>query len=578
MSNLATEFHSSVPAGERAKALGAFYTPDTAVNFMIQWAIARSDFNVIDPSFGDGIFLKASRKRVDQPQEQLYGIEFDEVTFNANKDFLTKQYHISIDKLWNGDFFDSDRFFEKTLEKSSPVQAFDAVVGNPPFIRYQKFKGAERARALARALDLGVELPGHVSSWAPFLVHAVSLIKPEGRLAMVAPAELGHAAYATKVLEFLLNQFSTLNILTFQKRLFPKLSEDTFIVLGEDKGHATDRFDLVDVKNETSLESYTHELASIGDVTSLDREDIGDLRCGKIRLLGHLLKTETRALYHQLAGHKHVRQFGTLARIGIGYVTGNNNFFHLSQEESEKFEIPQVYLTPCIRRGNNLSGLYLTREDWSNTSETKKWLLEIPATEPFGSLPRGLRTYLEQGESQGIRDGFKVNKREAWYAVPHVKHGVAFLTYMSNDGPRLVHNTLSMPAPNTLHTVELPETIYDREGSFHEVDVKLLVVSWYSSLTFLSAELEGHSLGGGMLKLEPGEAKKVLIAFPNNINSEGLDDAYQKIDKALRRKDLEAALDVGDTLILQGGLGYTPEQCSVLRSGYHYLRDRRTNR
>lgn len=510
MSDLATEFHSSVPTGERAKALGAFYTPDTAVNFMIQWAVERSDFNVIDPSFGDGIFLKASRRRVDQPQEQLYGIEFDEVTFNANKDFLTKQYHISIDKLWNGDFFDSDSFFEKTLEKSSPVQAFDAVVGNPPFIRYQKFKGAKRARALARALDLGVELPGHVSSWAPFLIHAVSLIKTGGRLAMVAPAELGHAAYATKVLEFLLNQFSTLSVLTFQKRLFPKLSEDTFIVLGENKGHVTDRFDLVDVTNEAGLESYTHELASIGAVTSLNREDIDDLRCGKIRLLEYLLETETRALYHQLASHKHVRKFGTLARIGIGYVTGNNSFFHLSQEEIEKFEIPQVYLTPCIRRGNNLSGLYLTCKDWSNTSETKKWLLEISVTESFKSLPTGLQRYLEQGEMQGVRNGFKVNKREAWYAVPHVKRGAAFLTYMSNDGPRLVHNTLSMPAPNTLHTVELPKTIYDQEGSFHEVDVKLLVVAWYTSLTFLSAELEGHSLGAECSSSSPVRPRRCL--------------------------------------------------------------------
>lgn len=578
MGDLVTPLHSPVPTGERAKALGAFYTPNTAVNFMIQWAVERSDFNVIDPSFGDGTFLKASKGRVAQPQEQLYGIEFDEVTFNANKDFLTRQYHISIDKLWNGDFFDSDSFFEKTLKQHSPAQFFDAVVGNPPFIRYQKFKGDERARALKRALDLHVELPGHVSSWAPFLVHAVSLIKPGGRLAMVAPAELGHAAYATKVLEFLLDQFSTLNILTFQRRLFPKLSEDTFIVLGEKKGHATARFNLVDVKNETGLESYTHEVSSVGAVTSLSTEDTANLKCGKTRLLEYLLKTETRALYHRLASHKRVKRFGALARIGIGYVTGNNKFFHLSQEEIEAFEIPHEYLTPCVRRSNNLSGLYLTREDWSSTPEAKKWLLEISPTESFENLPRGLQKYLEQGEAQGVRDGFKVSKREAWYAVPHIKRGAALLTYMSTDGPRLVHNALGLPAPNTLHTVEVPKTIYGEERSFREVEMKLLVVAWYTSLTLLSAELEGHSLGGGMLKLEPGEARKVLIALPDNMSSEGLDDAYQKIDSALRRRDLEAALDVGDKFILQEGLGCSPEQCSVLHSGYHYLRDRRINR
>ena len=546
---------------------------------MINWAVERAD-KVIDPSFGDGVFLKASKERVDKPQEQLYGIEFDAITFNANKDFLTQQYHLSIDKLWNGDFFDSDSFFEKTLAKSSPVQEFEAVVGNPPFIRYQNFKGAKRARALKRAFDLGVELPGHVSSWAPFLVHAVSLIKPGGRLAMVAPAELGHAAYAKDVLEFLIEQFVELTILTFQKRLFPKLGEDTFIVLGENRGQSNNRFRLIDVTDKESLERFgsTHELASIGTITPLNSAETRSLAGGETRLLEHLLKHETRTLYDYLTSHKQVKSLGQVAHIGIGYVTGNNNFFHLSQEDIEAFEIPKVYLTPCVRRSNNLPGLYLKKEDWESSAEAKKWLLNLSPQDALASFPVGLQKYLAQSEAQDVRKGFKVAKRAPWYSVPHVKRGAAFLTYMSNGGPRLVHNTLHMPAPNTLHTLELPKTIYDEKGSFHKVDIKLLVVAWYTSLTFLSAELAGHSLGGGMLKLEPSEAKKVQVALPDNLSAESLDDAYRRIDKALRGQDLEAALDIGDVLILQQGLGYTSEQCRILRAGYHYLRDRRMNR
>ena len=579
MATPGTVISIAAPTGERAKSLGAFYTPDAAVNFMIHWAVKRTD-KVIDPSFGDGIFLKASKERVDKPQEQLYGIEFDAVTFNSHKNFLTQQYHLSIDKLWNGDFFDSDSFFEKTLAKSSPVQEFEAVVGNPPFIRYQNFKGGERARALQRALDLGVKLPGHVSSWAPFLVHAVSLIKPGGRLAMVAPAELGHAAYADNVLGFLIEQFSALTILTFQKRLFSKLGEDTLIVLGENKGQPANRFELIDVADKNSLIRFesTHELASVGTVTSLSRAETRALRGQGTKLLEYLLRRETRTLYNYLISKKQVKSLGQIARVGIGYVTGNNNFFHLSQEEVDAFGIPEAYLTPCIRRSRDLPGLYLTEEDWGTSVEAKKWLLDLSPQASPESFPIGLQKYLAKGEAQGVRKGFKVANREAWYLVPHVKRGAAFLTYMSNEGPRLVHNTLNMPAPNTLHTLELPETIYDEEGSLHTIDVKLLVTAWYTSLTFLSAELTGHSLGGGMLKLEPGEARKVCVALPDNIDSGSLDKAYQRIDEALRRKDLEAALDVGDTLILQQGLGYSPEQCALLRSGYHYLRDRRRSR
>ena len=565
----------TAPTGERAKAFGAYYTPDKSVDFMVHWAVRQTDFNVIDPSFGNGVFLEASGRQVAHPSEQIYGIELDEIVYNASKKYLESHYQIT--KLWQGNFFESDSFFKDNFERASPVEAFEAVVGNPPFIRYQSFKGKERALGLQRAADLGVDLPGHASSWAPFLVHAVSLIKPGGRLAMVAPAELGHAAYARHVLEFLLNQFATLNILTFQKRLFPALGEDTLIVLGEAKGGKASVLNLVDVKDENRLEAFIAEksLSAVGHVKALSREEASSLKAGRTRLLGHLLEPKVHTLYHNLALRAHVKTFGSVARIGIGYVTGANDFFHLSQQEIETFNIPMRYCAPCLRRSSNLSGLFVSESDWQRLEEEKKWLLEIPASQPFERLPAGLRAYLEQDEGEKVRQGYKVSKRDPWYAVPHVKRGAALLTYMSNSGPRLVHNVLGAPAPNTLHTVEIPETIYEESTG---VDIKHLVVSWYTSLTFLSAETEGHSLGGGMLKLEPGEARKVLVALPHHLSEDDLGTAYGAIDICLRDSDLEGALDIGDALILRKGLGLEEDECILLREGYHYLRDRRMKR
>ena len=561
------------PTGGRAKALGAFYTPDKAVNFMVRWAVQQTDFNVIDPSFGDGVFLKASRHQVANPSEQIYGIELDEVVYNASKKHLDR-YQIM--KLWQGNFFASDSFFRDNFGRTSPVEAFAAVVGNPPFIRYQSFKGKERSLGLQRAADLGVYLPGHVSSWAPFLVHAVSLIKPGGRLAMVAPAELGHAAYAQEVLAFLLEQFATLNILTFKKRLFPKLGEDTLIVLGEAKGGTEGLLNLIDVENEDALDIFaaTDVLASVGQVKKFCQEEVTQLSAGRTRLLEHLVDSEIRALYQHLSLRSQVKTFSSIARIGIGYVTGNNDFFHLSQAEIDTFNIPMRYCTPCFRRSNNLKGLLVSEGDWQQLKEERKWLLEIPANEPFENLPEGLRTYLQKAE-KSVRKGYKVSKRDPWYAVPHIKRGAALLTYMSNSGPRLVHNTLCAPAPNTLHTVELPQTIY--EDSPSSVDIKLLVTAWYTSLTFLSAEIEGHSLGGGMLKLEPGEARKVLLALPD-LSDTAVDEAYKTIDARLREGDLEGALELGDTLMLRRGLGLSVGETDLLRRGYHHLRDRRMKR
>lgn len=565
-----------VPSKIKAKALGAYYTPDPAVEFMIRWAIEDSSYKIIDPSFGDGQFLRVSASKVtlDNPREQIYGIELDTETFEASKRILEAQYNIF--NLWNADFFKSDPFFENHFGPKIPVESFDAVVGNPPFIRYQKFKGVERAHALERALEHGVELPGHASSWAPFLVHAVSLIKPEGRLAMVVPAELSHAAYAKNVFNYLLEQFAELTILTFQKRLFPKLSEDTFIVLGDNRGHQTKCFSLVDVKEESHLKHFKRTFASVGEVRSFEPRDLKSLKDHKTKILEYLLGDSSRTLYTRLKAEagadQNVKTLGSVAKVGIGYVTGDNKFFHPSAETIQDFGIPKRYLTPCIRRSNNLRGLCITQKDWADDGEPKKWLLALPKNSSPTDFPESVQEYLDQGKELGVLERFKVRNREPWYSVPHFKKGDAFLTYMSNGAPRLVHNSLGLPAPNSLHIVTIEKGLYD------EIDIKLLVVAWYTSLTFLSAEIEGHSLGGGMLKLEPSEAKKVLVALPKNIASARLNEAYEQIDAKLRESDLEAAIDIGDKLILRRGLKLKVKECKLLRQGYHYLRDRRMNR
>jgi hypothetical protein len=65
-----------------------------------------------------------------------------------------------------------------------------------------------------------------------------------------------------------------------------------------------------------------------------------------------------------------------------------------------------------------------------------------------------------------------------------------------------VRNEANITCTNALHYVRLKDLTLATD----------IVDTWRSSFTRLSCEIEGHPLGGGVLKLEPREASAVLLA------------------------------------------------------------------
>ena len=72
---------------------------------------------------------------------------------------------------------------------------------------------------------------------------------------MVIPFEISHASYARPILEHLSLRFETINFLTFRKKLFPDLSEDTLLLLADNRRDASvaARFQILDLAHSGSL-------------------------------------------------------------------------------------------------------------------------------------------------------------------------------------------------------------------------------------------------------------------------------------------------------------------------------------
>lgn len=541
--------YPSLANPETAKTLGAFYTDSEIAEFLARWAIRRKTDAVIDPSFGGGVFLRAASKRISElggtPGHQVHGVEIDPSVHRRIVPMLKDEFGVDTSNLVLSDFFKFNLAAGNQL---------DAVIGNPPFIRYQRFSGIQRHDALARAQAAGVNLSALSSSWAPFLVLSANLLKPGGRLAMVIPMELTYATYAKNVVGFLRKSFGRISILTFRKRLFPEISEDTLLLLCENRGAPLNSIDHYDLPNSGGLRTFNRNGG-----TALSRQSYSE---NSLRLTTQFISKRSKGIYTRLQEIEAIR-LGYHYDIGIGYVTGNNSFFHLSPAEARTWRIPHRFLRRAVLNARAFSGLTFSARDFMGAIEDGNagLLLHLPK-EPAN---RAVSAYLRDGAARGVDKAFKCRERSPWFAVPHVYKPDCFLSYMSGTAPHLVANKIGAVAPNNLHILRARQDSHPSE---------ITSAAWLTSLSQLSAEIEGHSLGGGMLKIEPREARRVLLPVTRTNHASSLRMANH-IAALVRNGDSDGAQHLADKHFLQGGLGLTASDCDNLRRSVVALKERR---
>lgn len=484
-------FSDVLPTRITRKEAGAYYTPHPVVASLVSWAVRNETDNLLDPACGDGRFIAAHQHSV--------GIEQDEnaARVAAQRAPAAVVHHF--------DFFE---WAGRTTER------FECASGNPPFIRYQTFKGMTRARALALCSRMGVAFSGLSSSWAPFLVATASLLKPGGRLAFVVPAEIGHAPYAAPLLDYLVDHFSKVHLVAVREKLFPELSEDCWLLHADGFGGRTPsiRFTITD---RFAPSTQPPEAFVAVDVREW-RENWNR------RLRPFLIGDAGRSLYQEVVRNADSRRFGAFASIGIGYVSGANDFFHLRQSDAERWGIPAALLHPSVRSGRVLRASKLTTDvvDCWRLNDEPMLLLRLSK---FDDLPRSVMRYLESDAGRVAREAYKCRVRDPWYSVPDVQVPDFFLSYMSGREPSLVRNEAGCTCTNSVHAVRI------KEG---DAAVQKYLAAWGSPFVQLSCEIEGHPLGGGMLKLEPREAARIVLPPV----------------KALRRLDTTVLTDAIETM------------------------------
>lgn len=558
----------SKPIPTYQKLRGGYYTPEPIADFMAQWAIVSPQAKVLEPSCGDGVFIESSLKALlargatrQKAAALVNAVELDEQERSkalARANALG--YPLKPASIHQGDFFSycRNQLGETGLFaglESVPNEKFDAVLGNPPFIRYQNFLEEQRLPAFEILRRAGITPNRLTNSWVPFVVASAFMLTKHGRLAMVIPAELLQVNYAAELRRFLSDYFNKITLMTFKKLVFEGIQQEVVLLLAERNGGGKGGIRAIELNDQTELADYEH--------TDFTKRELKPLDHSTEKWTQYFLDKKEIGLLRTLRALPELTPAARVLEVDVGIVTGQNQFFVLSEEQLKSLSLRR-YARRLVGRSGQFKGILFPETDWQENAAQNlpTYLLDLP-DKPLAELPQAVNDYIEFGQASEFNTGFKCRIRQRWYVVPSVWTPAAFMLRQVHAYPKLILNQADATCTDTIHRVRFKEGV---NGS-------LITAAFLNSLTFAFSEVLGRSYGGGVLELEPNEAER--LPLPLKL-AEKL--SVEETDRLLMQHGIEAVLAHNDELLLRNGLGLDQKEVRMVRGIWEKLRDRRINR
>lgn len=550
------------------KKRGGYYTPKPIADFLAQWAIRSRRDEILEPSCGDGVILEsavesllnkgANKKTV---IKYIHGVEIDDnEAGKAEARLHNLGFSINKDTIYKGDFFSYCLTYlapEPTLFSNPEERGrlYEAIIGNPPFIRYHHFKEEHRKFAFDLMKRVNLHPSKLTNAWVPFIVAATMLLKADGRMAMVVPAELMQVGYTAELRLFLSNSFKRITIFTFRQLLFSDIQQEVVLLCAEKNGQGPEGIDVVELNGLEDLALQTNNTNKHIVFKPMDHSTE--------KWTQYYLTVSEIELIRKLRKNKRLHTLGDFVSVDVGIVTGMNNFFVLTESGKNQASL-NGFTRQIVTRSAHLGGVIFRESDWRAISrkELPTHLLSLPDVS-FHELPKEAQAYVKIGESNGWNTGYKCSIRKRWYIVPSVWVPDAFLLRQIHHYPKIILNHPEATCTDTIHRVRF---IKQAKGA-------LVTAAFLNSLTFAFAEIIGRSYGGGVLELEPREAELLPIPYEY---AESLD--LEKINDLILSKDIGAVLNITDTALLQNGLGLSKRDVNALRNIWEKLNERRIGR
>lgn len=526
------------------KLSGSYYTPEWIAEFVAKWIFKYDVKSILEPSCGDGVFFSAIAKQAAARRLQMLGFDTDPVAIEKCKN------KIFPDEI-KAEFSYGD-YLEWAIEniKADKPKKFDAVVGNPPFIRYQYLEKDQQERAQQLFDLLGLKFTKHTNAWIPFVISSIEFLKPGGIIGMVIPSEIIHVLYAQGARDFLLNKCSRILLLDPEDLWFEDTLQGAMLLMAQKKvADENSSAAIMRTKGRSFAENDPKKLFESAEYISghaLDR-----------KWTYALLTKEEYDAYTRVSKAKSVQKFKKLASVDVGIVTGANKFFLVPDSVVQEYHLENV-AHPMFGRSEHCPGVvYDQAQHQINAEHGYPTNFLYFEDEDDGDR---YRDYLKIGEDQGIPQRYKCRIRKPWYKVPSVYATPVSMLKRSNGMPRLILNKMEAYTTDTAYRIVPKENIVAEK----------LVYCFINTITALSAELEGRFYGGGVLELVPSEIDRLLVPYVANVVP-----FVNKLDQAIRNASMEEILEMQDTALFTECGDIDMRDIQLLRKALNRLRLRR---
>jgi methylase of polypeptide subunit release factors len=551
--------YESLLPKECRRVIGQHRTPPKIGKLMQTWATSSGD-TILDPGMGAGSLSTPFHPRwqVLTDPAHVTGIDRSPIAARMGITAQTLARQATTSQLT--DFLD--------LSPDDLDHDVDAVVCNPPYTRYQELSAEYRDELNVQAEEqTGIDIPGTSPLYAYFLYHLRQFLDPGDRAAVLIPHVFLARDYGKPLKQFLLREFHVKALLMSDPNTDSvfETAQTTEVLLflevrSDDEDTGITRFIRVD--EEWEDQDQDPDLFDAVRNGEEGETDWGVIHCFNQADLDPDQKWDR--LFDPInVDTSHLTPLSELAEVRRGLQTGENDFFCLTQADVDAWGIEPKFLVRMVPKLEYIGGYDLRPDDWERYSKDGRptWLLYhthpmegVPATtydddaghakwseagttkSPAFSVVEYLRHGLAEHDDLPTRS--TVHSREPWYRVERGDVAPILIAPMSRSGCRFLLNDTNARHLNSYYGV-YPDPTIGRTGQ------KALLAYLNSTFVDKIVSQEQHTLSGGLKKVEPGDAKKILVIDPRELPDtvvSMLADCFDDLREAARYNEDEEAI------------------------------------